>query len=142
MRWTPSQIITLAAVISAAISPLASAISTYIKLYYDNKKEDKRINRHMAEKRYQEFSNHFRDLFEQYLTVTTNELTNGKGKYTSTQKDLEAKVLLYADKNLFQAILNLRQEKATHVGGDLTDSIELKNVIHAFNQQWQRQQPK
>lgn len=143
MHWNPSDVVTLTAIIGTAVTPIATAIVNWNKSKLQNDNELKKAKLELQQTNFEDFKCHYRTIFERYIQSTHDELVNRSDTgFSDEHQALEARVLLYADDNLFNAITSLDDRKAGIIGAGFSNfKDEYYQVIKAFNSQWQTLMP-
>ena len=142
MKWAVSDVIAVIAIIASAISPVATAVFNWWKVKNGRDEEKDKAKLEIEKENYQEFLSHYRKAFEDYIVQTRVEISQPKFEGFSTQQQkLEAIVLIYADKEVIDAIDKLNNQIAS-TKPPRPSQDDLVAIIRAFNSQWQKQQPK
>lgn len=139
MKWTVSDVIAITAIIASAIGPVINSIFNYFKSIHQENLELQKQVIEQQRQNYQDFNDNFRKIFSQFAQQTMHELVSSK-RFSTTQKELESQVLMYADDDLTRKIKLLANVNENYIYNQIPD--EFFEVLRAFNKQWQKQLPK
>lgn len=140
MKWTTSDVIALVAVIASAVSPIASSFFNWWKIKDDHEQKANEAKLEIKKENYREFLDHYRKAFEDYAVQTQSEISSPNFKeFTVYQKNRQAVVMIYADKEVIDAI-NTLNSQISYAPANTQGNFNA--VIRAFNSQWQKAQPK
>lgn len=133
MKWTTSQVIAALAVLSPILS---SWITNRLKLL------NTRLSIKQAKAKRKERSlDELEKTFREYVKITYIEINTTKGSFSEEHEKIESRLLIYADDELYQALINLHKFIRSNFSPDWRVK-ELRKIILIFNKQFKLEQQK